>query len=657
MKGDFTRFTHDPAKHYSGVLKQQGRVDIDADWNEYVQIQDYIDRTEMKDVIGRCGVPNSVPDGFKIVRAEGDNTKLEVLPGRIYVYGILCELAAKKGLPNPVGGKDGVYLAYLDVWQRHITAVEDPDLPEIALGGPDTTTRVKTEWQVRFEDVTSQVDAEHLECKPFCCSKDPWIPKGAASTGKLGARPAIAEPTTEICEVPAEAGYRGLQNRLYRVEVHAGSASSKLTFKWSRDNGSVVFPITIDKVEGNSSQGYKSRIILKQPGKDADLSLHVNDWVEVSGEQTELDCAAGTMAQVASESDGTNINKGIIVLKADLSKYVGQSYPKVRRWDQKEATGVTLVDGAVPVTFDKWVALEDGVEVCFKSGTYQPGDYWMIPARTRTPHVLWDGPEFQDRHGTQHYYCALALIKLAGGVWDEPVDCRHIFPPLTEVKRGGCCITVREGENVQQAIDTVVAAGGGCVCLCRGLHEITGPLKIHRAHNLCLHGDGPGTILHVHGVDNDGISGIWVHAMPGCGHRQHGRAGRCRPGSDVDNDRRGVQDNPRDYASRPDPVQSQSVRRSQGQFLRHPSGRCPGRGHRGLPPDRRDRHRVALRRQTAGAPHARDGHQGLVAPGLRRRRLRSPNGKREHTVPQVRHLVPQERALASERMLDYLLAV
>jgi hypothetical protein len=512
MKGDFTRFTHDPAKHYSGVLKQQGRVDIDADWNEYVQIRDYIDRTETKDVIGRCGVPNSVPDGFKIVRTEGDSTKLEVMPGRIYVYGILCELAAKKALPNPTGGKDGTYLAYLDVWQRHITAVEDPDLPEIALGGPDTTTRVKTEWQVRFEDVTSQVDAEHLECQPFCCSKGPWAPKGAASTGKLGARAAIAEPTTEICEVPAEAGYRGLQNRLYRVEVHADSAGSKLTFKWSRDNGSVLFPITIDKVEGNSSQGYKSRIILKQPAKDADLSLHVNDWVEVSGEQTELDCVPGTMAQVASESDGTNINKGIIVLRVDLSKYVSQSYVKIRRWDQKEATGVTLVDGAVPVTFDKWVALEDGVEVCFKNGIYQSGDYWMIPARTRTPHVLWDGPGFQDRHGTQHYHCALALIKLAGGVWDLPVDCRHIFPPLTDVNRGGCCITVREGENVQQAIDTVVAAGGGCVCLCHGVHEIAGPLKLHRAHNFSLHGDGPGTILHVHGADNDGISGLWVHA-------------------------------------------------------------------------------------------------------------------------------------------------
>lgn len=511
MKGDFTRFTHDPAKHYSGVLKQQGRVDIDADWNEYVQIRDYMDRTETKDVIGRCGVPSSVPDGFRVSRVTGDNTRLDVLPGRIYVYGILCELADKMALANPTGGEDAIFLAYLDVWQRHITAVEDPDLPEIALGGPDTTTRIRTEWQVRFEDVTNQVESEHLECKPFCCSKGPWAPKGAISTGQLGARTAIAE-SAEICEVPAEAGYRGLQNRLYRVEVHTGSASGELTFKWSRDNGAVVFPITIDKVEGSSSQGYKSRIILKQPGKDSDLSLHVNDWVEVSGDQTELDCVPGTLVQVASESEGTNLNKGIIVLKADLSKHVGQSRVKVRRWDQQESTGVTLVDGAVSVTFDNWVDLEDGVQVCFKNGTYQTGDYWMIPARTRTPHVLWHDPEFQDRHGTQHYYCALALIKLAGGVWDEPVDCRHIFPPLTEVNRGGCCITVREGENVQQAIDTVVAAGGGCVCLCRGVHQIAGPLKLHRAHNLCLHGDGPSTILHLQGVDSDGNGGVWVHA-------------------------------------------------------------------------------------------------------------------------------------------------
>ena len=34
MKADFTRKTFNPAKNYSRVLMQQGRVQTDADWNE-----------------------------------------------------------------------------------------------------------------------------------------------------------------------------------------------------------------------------------------------------------------------------------------------------------------------------------------------------------------------------------------------------------------------------------------------------------------------------------------------------------------------------------------------------------------------------------------------------------------------------------------------
>ena len=41
MKGDFSRIPFDPAKHYAGVLHQQGRVWLDSDWNE-----DVLDRLE-----------------------------------------------------------------------------------------------------------------------------------------------------------------------------------------------------------------------------------------------------------------------------------------------------------------------------------------------------------------------------------------------------------------------------------------------------------------------------------------------------------------------------------------------------------------------------------------------------------------------------------
>lgn len=58
MKGDFTRFTHDPGRRFRGVLMQQGRVQLDADWNEHVAIRDRLERVTNTDVIeiGRAHV-------------------------------------------------------------------------------------------------------------------------------------------------------------------------------------------------------------------------------------------------------------------------------------------------------------------------------------------------------------------------------------------------------------------------------------------------------------------------------------------------------------------------------------------------------------------------------------------------------------------------
>ena len=39
MKIDISRDSFDPNAHYSRVLMQQGRVQLDSDWNEQVEIQ------------------------------------------------------------------------------------------------------------------------------------------------------------------------------------------------------------------------------------------------------------------------------------------------------------------------------------------------------------------------------------------------------------------------------------------------------------------------------------------------------------------------------------------------------------------------------------------------------------------------------------------
>ncbi len=98
MPGDFSRRTFDRKKHYSGVLIQQGRVQVDADPNEQLEIQDHRTETETIDVIGPCGV--SLPnDGFKIDKLKNEKgpvRDLSIAPGRIYVDGILCELEAMR---------------------------------------------------------------------------------------------------------------------------------------------------------------------------------------------------------------------------------------------------------------------------------------------------------------------------------------------------------------------------------------------------------------------------------------------------------------------------------------------------------------------------------------------------------------------------------
>src|SRR2546426_11426195 len=57
MRGDFSRVTFRPENHFSRVLLQQGRVQLDAEFNEHVDIEAYRDRATARDVIGRAGAP------------------------------------------------------------------------------------------------------------------------------------------------------------------------------------------------------------------------------------------------------------------------------------------------------------------------------------------------------------------------------------------------------------------------------------------------------------------------------------------------------------------------------------------------------------------------------------------------------------------------
>lgn len=424
MKGDFSRVTFDPRKHYSRVLMQQGRVQLDADWNEQQSIHQHRFETQTQDVIGPCGGPAG-DAGFEI-KVGQDGKTLSIGKGRYYVDGILCEnesdLAYDKqpDLPNPSdvptlvsGAGATVGLVYLDVWQRHITALDDPRIREVALDGPDTTTRAKTVWQVKV-----------LPVKP----KDPNVVRGddlfaewddliQGSTGALSAR---AQPTAGMdnpCLLPPGSGYRRLENQLYRVEIHKPGPLGTATFKWSRDNGACV--TTIEKLSGQE-------VTVHDVGPDDFLGFGDGQSVEVLSDVQELNGQPSQLLQIDTVDNSTRV----ITLKSAPTPLDLSQHPKLRRWDS--AGEIPVV---VPATNDGWIALEDGVEVKFEAGSYETGDYWLIPARTATGSIEWPFTRPQPPLGIRHHYCRVALLQLnpVASSLSVQADCRALFLPLAEV--------------------------------------------------------------------------------------------------------------------------------------------------------------------------------------------------------------------------------
>src|SRR4051812_21238116 len=88
MKADLSRVTFNPHQHFSRVLMQQGRVQLDADWNEQTSILLHHLRNLAADLIGPHGGPGDVVDangevvavncGFEIVT---DPARIDALPG------------------------------------------------------------------------------------------------------------------------------------------------------------------------------------------------------------------------------------------------------------------------------------------------------------------------------------------------------------------------------------------------------------------------------------------------------------------------------------------------------------------------------------------------------------------------------------------------
>jgi hypothetical protein len=253
------------------------------------------------------------------------------------------------------------------------------------------------------------------------------LPPPAVALGTLSARTSGGAGSGSCLPAPS-AGYRGLENQLYRVEIHQGGSAAQATFKWSRDNGSVLTRIV--SVSGKVVE-------VDSLGPDANLGFAALQWVEVSDDSSEFGPVPnqpGSLLQI-DLPEPSKLALKLKQLVPQVDTVNGQA--KLRRWDQ---SGAAATVNGLPLAAGTWLDLENGIQVQFSAaGTYRPGDHWLIPARTATGDIDWppcdgDGSPFQPPHSTPLHRAALVCIHYDRKTRKFRVDdCRQTFYPLVDL--------------------------------------------------------------------------------------------------------------------------------------------------------------------------------------------------------------------------------
>lgn len=192
-------------------------------------------------------------------------------------------------------------LVNLTVWERLVTAVEEPSIQESALGAllPDTAGRLRLVWQV---PPIRPGDGLDVGASPTPQALREAFATWAAARSQPASRIAVRaqrppQASDDPCITDPEARYRGPDNQLYRVELVDDASLQR----------GIVHPLL--------------------EVTDVDTTQRL---VRLSGEPP---AGVGRLAE---------------------------RHPYLRRWDHREHTGA---DGAVPVVAGQWLELEAGPRV------------------------------------------------------------------------------------------------------------------------------------------------------------------------------------------------------------------------------------------------------------------------------------------------------
>jgi len=510
MGSDRARVSYDPSRQWRGVISQQGRVTLEADWNEAAAIASEEDREQLLDVVGPSGTPDQGYQVTAIKEADGKATGgLMVGKGTVYVGGERMELETEreyakqpdwvdanrndplwvKQMP-PASEGDVDEAVYLLLREQEVGAVEDPALLDMALGGPDTSERLRilqrivrqSSKQGSCSGALSELEKRWKELGLHFEQETMRLESTARLQVSFNPPPGAATP----CQPVAQGGYLGAENQLIRVQVANVEEGAPPTLVWGFDNAHFLYRIEpkpeVDEKADETSITLKNIPVdsYHQPAKGCAVEV-----LEAAAEISTEDYIAATTGIVTSVASAYAPDTRTLTIATALKAPTTESpLLFLRVWEETIA-----YTGAVELG-------KTGVTVTLGSkGEYHVGDYWTFAVRPGTPTTM--SPVYPQRileqpqppDGPRLWACPLAVVTWASGV-PEITDCLPQFENLVTLtgSSGGCCTVdvspadVDGGATLQALIDRYADREPTTICLSGGPYVLPAPLVIGSGH-------------------------------------------------------------------------------------------------------------------------------------------------------------------------------
>ncbi len=567
MPSDRSRAPDKTRYGYTGVVAQQGRVILDRDFNAQQSLTADRIAADALDFVGPCGTPDN---GFAISlpgaptsppttspptfwsppvsvptsppETPGGAGDFLVAPGTMYLGGQRVFFPGQQGgagvtysyfdqpdwpaPPAPSSPPPGFELVYLSALEQEVSAVEDPDLFEVALAGPDTTQRLKLMRRIERSAVGSASCSAAWQTQTDRWAKEGWILDPATMQLKPTARLEVGFTNpgsdTDPCDPQASGGYLGADNQLIRVRIDRTAKDTGVL--WGYDDASFIYRIT--QVTGGDT------LTLAADPPDPNHFPTTGQYVEIlataavlAEEPDESDPNnPGQILRLVAEADGVvrqlsqpygplpGSTSNVIVLADALPAQVAASPLPLflRVWQARQSIDpgggtVTLETTTTNSTTGKSTTISTGVTATISGAPLADGAYWEIAVRPSTPQGVY--PEDllvapQAPVGPRRWACPLAVIDWGN---QQVTDCRSQFQGLVALskRKPGCCTVaittsdVTATTSLQALIDNAATlANSVTVCLQPGTYQLPGTLYLDKRHaGLTLEGCGGGQVV------------------------------------------------------------------------------------------------------------------------------------------------------------------